>query len=452
MSRRRKKLAIVGGGAAGLAAAIAAGERARELGEQLEIAIYEGDDRVGRSILATGNGRCNFSNADICVDAYHNASFAGEVLRSLAFSFVTDASERYFKMVRDNGDVVHAFFYQHGLMWREEGGGRQYPQTNKASTVVDVLRASARQVGVREVCGCEVRAIELPYEVGKPYTLRMADRSLERADAVIVACGGRALHALEMDAFEMVEQRPMLGPLRVSGPYLHIVRELDNIRVRCSLSLVRRSEDDSRCEPNHVVEEKGELLFRKYGVSGICAFNLSRFARAGDLLLINFLDGRNHDDAAQFLFARRKLLSAQFANLTCADMVRGLLLPRVSDVVLEQAGLFPEHAFAKADVPALAQVLTAFELEVAGIGDESLCQVRRGGLDVSQFNPSTLEACEIAGLFAAGEALDVDGPCGGYNLHWAWASGLLSGRSAANSLVETGSQSDQTAGFEGGYR
>lgn len=429
-----KTLAIVGGGAAGLAAAVAAGERARAKGASLEIVIYERDDRVGRSILATGNGRCNFSNAKLDANAYRNSAFVQDALRGLSASFDATEDERYGKIRRDNSDDVHAFFYRHGLMWRAEDDGREYPLPNKASVVVDVLRAAAADAGASEVCGCAVTAVESPRSGGGRFTLRMADGRLERADAVILA-SGHAAQSLDAAGLKVLPSQPVLGPLRVVDVDIPFVRELDNIRVRCTVSLLRAGEDSAW---QVVASERGELMFRKYGVSGICVFNLSRFAEAGDVLSIDLLDADELADAEQFLFSRRKLLSSTFDRaLTYADMLRGLVLPRVADALLKRAGIAPGAAFGKPDVPKLAALLTQLELTVAGIGDESICQVHRGGLDVDGFDPHTMAACEIPGLFAAGEALDVDGPCGGYNLHWAWASGLLAGRSAAEQLIAT---------------
>ena len=432
-----KTLAIIGGGAAGLAAAVAAGERVRAADASLDIALYECDDRVGRSILATGNGRCNFSNENLRLDEYRNSVFVECALRGLAWSFYETENESYSKVRRDNGDDVHAFFYLHGLMWRVEDDGRNYPLPNKASVIVDMLRAAAGRVGVRECCGCAVEAVEPPHGEGGRFTLRMADGRLERADAVIVACGGRAIAALDACGCKVHRLQPILGPLRVADADIPFVRELDNIRVRCTVSLRRKAKNGERT----VASEDGELLFRKYGVSGICVFNLSRQAKPGDILEIALLQCPNRADAEHYLYKRRKNLAGGMARigagLTYKDMLCGLVLPRLGEAVLKRAGIAPDALFGKPDVPHLAEILGHTRLEVAGIGDEDICQVRRGGLDVKGFDPCTMGACDLPGLFAAGEALDVDGPCGGYNLHWAWASGLLAGRSAAEHLMET---------------
>ena len=164
-------------------------------------------------------------------------------------------------------------------------------------------------------------------------------------------------------------------------------------------------------------------------------FNLSRFAEPGDRLLVDLLPQMSEGDCAGFLHARRRRLSADGRPLSREAFLRGMLLPAVARAVLEEAGLAPGAPLAKRDVPALAAALKAFPLEVRGIGDERQCQVRRGGADVAAFDPRTLEARAVPGLHVVGEALDVDAPCGGYNLHWAWASGILAGRAAATRLM-----------------
>ena len=415
MNERMKRIAIIGGGAAGLAAAIAAGDRARELGVPVEVVVYERDDRVGRSILATGNGRCNFSNLELEMGEYRNADFVKRVFESAG-------DERF----------VCDFFDGLGLEWRAEPDGRLYPLANKASVVVDVLRAAAADLGVREACECEVVSIEPPREDGKPFTMRMKDGEFQRADAVVLACGGRMAASIEAAGVPFTPMRPVLGPLRVSDEEIPLVRELDNIRVKSSVTLVREQDGKSIA----IATEQGELMFRKYGVSGICVFNLSRLVQPGDTLSICFLRDDLHGQAESYLQARIRKLGERFGEgLTYGQVLRGMLLPRVSEALLKSVGLKLEDSCTKRDLDDLASLLTSFSLEVAGIGDADLCQVRRGGFAVEAVSSETMQVHDRPGLFIVGEALDVDGPCGGYNLHWAWTSGCLSGRSAVNNLL-----------------
>lgn len=413
------RLAIIGGGAAGLAAAVTAARELRMLGVPGDVAVYEADERVGRSILATGNGRCNFSNARIDAGAYRNAAFVGSALGALTAG----------------SDPVHAFFADLGLVWREEGEGRLYPLANKATSVLDVLRAAAADFGVREVCGRRAVRIDVPDRPGGRFHIRFADGTVGHADAVVLATGGRTARELLPEGIGFAAARPVLGPLRTATD---VVRHLNNLRVRCAVTLAGPDGAPK-------AREAGELLFRDYGVSGIAVFNLSRFAEPGDRLLVDLLPQMPEGDCAGFLHARRRRLSADGRPLSREAFLRGMLLPAVARAVLEEAGLAPGAPFAKRDVPTLAAALKAFPLEVRGMGDERQCQVRRGGADVAAFDPRTLEARAVPGLHVVGEALDVDAPCGGYNLHWAWASGILAGRAAATRLMG----SDDVAQGEG---
>ncbi|MVN16861.1 aminoacetone oxidase family FAD-binding enzyme, partial [Gordonibacter sp. ResAG-59] len=402
-----------------LAAAVTAARELRMLGVPGDVAVYEADERVGRSILATGNGRCNFSNARIDAGAYRNAAFVGSALGALTAG----------------SDPVHAFFADLGLVWREEGEGRLYPLANKATSVLDVLRAAAADFGVREACGRRAVWIDVPDRPGGRFHIRFADGTVGHADAVVLATGGRTARELLPEGIGFAAARPVLGPLRTATD---VVRHLNNLRVRCAVTLAGPDGAPK-------AREAGELLFRDYGVSGIAVFNLSRFAEPGDRLLVDLLPQMPEGDCAGFLHARRRRLSADGRPLSREAFLRGMLLPAVARAVLEEAGLAPGAPFAKRDVPTLAAALKAFPLEVRGMGDERQCQVRRGGADVAAFDPRTLEARVVPGLHVVGEALDVDAPCGGYNLHWAWASGILAGRAAATRLMG----SDDVAQGEG---
>ncbi|MVN57384.1 aminoacetone oxidase family FAD-binding enzyme, partial [Gordonibacter urolithinfaciens] len=399
--------------------AVTAARELRMLGVPGDVAVYEADERVGRSILATGNGRCNFSNARIDAGAYRNAAFVGSALGALTAG----------------SDPVHAFFADLGLVWREEGEGRLYPLANKATSVLDVLRAAAADFGVREACGRRAVWIDVPDRPGGRFHIRFADGTVGHADAVVLATGGRTARELLPEGIGFAAARPVLGPLRTATD---VVRHLNNLRVRCAVTLAGPDGAPK-------AREAGELLFRDYGVSGIAVFNLSRFAEPGDRLLVDLLPQMPEGDCAGFLHARRRRLSADGRPLSREAFLRGMLLPAVARAVLEEAGLAPGAPFAKRDVPTLAAALKAFPLEVRGMGDERQCQVRRGGADVAAFDPRTLEARVVPGLHVVGEALDVDAPCGGYNLHWAWASGILAGRAAATRLMG----SDDVAQGEG---
>lgn len=427
MMGRMKRLAIIGGGASGLAAAVAAARALREcglaVGEDVEVEVFEADERVGRSILATGNGRCNFSNSKLDLGLYRNGEFAGQVLGGLAARGVAGSSAP--GAARE--DPVLAFFADLGLEWREEADGRLYPLANKASSVLDVLRAALADAGGREVCDMRALRIDAPAREGDRFHLRFADGAVEHADAVVLAVGGRAVGQLELPGgLSASPMEPVLGPLRTENS---VTRRLNNIRVRCAVEL-----EDAHGAPK--AREEGEILFRDYGVSGIAVYNLSRFAEPGDVLVTDLLPFVPADEAETYLYARRRRMASRRGGLTAEDFLRGLVLPLVGEEVLLVAGLDGKAPFRKQDVPALARALKGLRFGVLGIGDPKQCQVARGGLSPDDLDPSTMGLRGVEGLCAAGEAVDVDGPCGGYNLHWAWASGIVAGRAAAGRLAD----------------
>lgn len=452
---RMETIAIIGGGAAGLAAAIAAARAVAPLGgaTDTEVVVFEADERVGRSILATGNGRCNFSNAQVDAGVYRNAPFVAKTLDALAAhadpgasasraaSVASEAASTAGEASRSAAnpaagsprasDPVHAFFADLGLMWREEGEGRLYPLANKASSVLDVLRGALAREGVRVECGRRATRVDAPERPGGRYHVRFEGGSVAHARAVIVATGGRTPRGLVPDALPFLPQRPVLGPLRTDTA---LVKPLNNIRVRCVATLAG---PDGAPRATEV----GEILFRDYGVSGIAAFNLSRLARPGDALLLDLVPQLDRRACERELRARRARLGAPVGE----ELLAGMLLPQVARAVLGQAGLRPEASFADGDAPALACALKGLALAVRGVGDARQCQVTRGGLDVAAFDARTMEARRLPGLFAVGEALDVDAPCGGYNLHWAWASGIAAGRAAASALAKRAGREDSRA-------
>lgn len=368
------------------------------------VCVHEANDRVGKSILATGNGRCNFSNADPSQGAYRNGAFVAEA----------------FGAAEDEGLSVAGLFEGLGLAWREESEGRLYPATNKASTVLDVLRAGLAGWGVEESCG--KRAVAVSRRDGG-WGVSFEDGTASLADAVVVAAGGKVSASLVCPEHSFESQRAVLGPIRTKTDR---IKGLNNIRARCAVRLVSGGEEKAR--------EVGEVLFRDYGVSGIAVFNLSRFANTGDRLSLDLLDGLAESSPGGLLRRRAETvgsLRSPRRALSILDVTEGLLLAPIARCALKAAALDPNAEWGSVEPEDVERALRRFELEVVGIGDAKQCQVRRGGLSVDAFCPKTMESLLTPGLYAAGESLDVDAACGGFNLHWAWISGMLAGRNAA---------------------
>jgi predicted Rossmann fold flavoprotein len=388
---------VIGGGAAGLAAAIAAAEAGAS------VVVLERALECGRSILATGNGRCNLANAELSSAAYNQPEFVGEAWGEDPL-----------------GDVL-SFFEESGLAWCLEDG-RYYPQSKVAASVRDVLVARAAAAGVMLAPAREATAIASHH--GR--ILVRFDRLFSGEDTRTVSCatvvlstgGGEHRMASELGV-KVTGTRPVLCPLACEDSPLF---ELDGRRSPAT-ALVER---DGR----PIAAESGEVLFRSYGLSGILVFDLSRVARPGDRILVDLTP-----DLAEGELEERVSRLAERRGGASAGLLAGFVDPEIASVVWRLASEgWPGAPAPQGDeetTRAACGLVRGLPFVVTGPGDVAHAQVTRGGMATAAFVPSSLESRDVPGLFACGEALDVDGPCGGFNLAWAWTSGLLAGRSAA---------------------
>ncbi len=368
----RCDVVVCGGGASGLAAGISAAKKGAR------VVVLERDLECGRTILATGNGRCNFANLRLEAARYNDPEFVSAV-----------AGDAWL------ADIL-GFFEDCGLAWAVEDG-RLYPLSNQAASVREVLLARARRAGVVMACAREVVDVR-PASDG--WTVRWRDGFGDEkkhevlASSVVLAGGGKA-EGFAALGLESAPGEAVLCALAGHGKGPLDLALVDGRRARGRVSLVR----DGR----PVYSEEGEVLFRAGGLSGICVFDLSRRALPGDEVHIDLLHAVGDE---------------RLARLTGAGCAEGLLDP-VLCAALRQAG---------ADPVACARDLTVI---VEGKADEARAQVTRGGIATSQLKPTDLGFIDHPGLFACGEALNVDADCGGFNLAWAWKSGLVAGAGAA---------------------
>lgn len=361
----RCDVCVIGGGASGLAAAIASAEAGAS------VTVLERAPECGRTILATGNGRCNFSNARLDWGRYNDPGFV-EAVCGPGF-----------------GEDVLAFFEECGLAWVEEEGGRLYPLSRQAASVREVLLARAQRAGVALAPAREATDIERGGD-GWRVTYEGVSSGCVVVRSVVLSVGGgeglaRSL-GLESRPFE-----PVLCSLACEAPEGVSLSALDGRRAHVLARLLRKGAE--------VARETGEVLFRDYGLSGIAVFDLSRWARPDDVITLDLTCGLSEARA-------RRLVEA-------AGGCSGLLDPVIS-----------------AELKGSLDIARDLRLVVLGPAEQQRAQVTRGGLLTAQFDPTTLEARELPGLFACGEALDVDGACGGFNLAWAWKSGLVAGSGA----------------------
>ncbi len=400
----KKTVLILGGGASGLAAAVIAAENGAA------VTILEKNDRVGKKLLATGNGRCNLANTGRPV-YYGDEAFARAVLTALPA-----------------GQLL-AFFDRIGLPTRADGAGRVYPACNQAAAVLDVLRERLESLHVCVETQTEARQI-LPSAGGYRVLTNKGERKAER---VLACCGGLAAPKLGAvnsygllteNACRLVTPAPALSPLETEKAPL---RGLSGMRLAATLTLC----DGVR----PVCRTQGEALFADYGLSGVCAMQLARDAwrllQAGGkpCVYVDFSPAlglgeygmRRLPPASPFEneAAVREWLCGRRARLPGQVLLLGAL-PRVLRERLR------ETPFER-----LPRLLCAYPLRVTGVRGFDQAQVTQGGIDTADFKADTLEHRSLKGLYACGEILNVDGDCGGYNLMFAFASGLLAGKSAA---------------------
>lgn len=374
-------VAILGGGAAGLCAAITAAEA---LGTGKRVVVFEKALESGRTILATGGGRCNFTNADLSFENFSHPEFVQAVCRDKDI-FLAD---------------ILAFFRSSGLAWATEDEGRMYPLTRQASSIQSLLLRRAQKAGVQFALGREVTSVK-PQHNGFNITFQecFAGKKTHEvhASSVVLATGGLTTTKLaESLQLQTTSLRPGLCALTCTP---QPPASLDGKRVRARAALVR--------DGAVLKQESGELLFRSFGLSGIMIFNLSRTALPGDVLEIDLLPQLTEDEVA----------AAVEAYTT-----DGLLDPQI-------AAYLGTHNSVEATV-AKAHKMT---FTVTGTSSKVVPQVCIGGISVEQVSTDTLEVSSLPGLFIAGEALDIDAQCGGFNLSWAWKSGMVAGLAAAKS-------------------
>ena len=397
------RVAVIVGGASGLTAACTAAEQGAQ------VILLEAQPRVGRKLMATGNGRCNLTNLEDGREHWHGADPA----------FVLPALSAFGPL------ETLDFFRSLGLLTAEEPGGRVYPLSDQAGSVVDVLRFAVQAAGVEVRTGRRVSA--LTRERGG-FLLR-ADGEELRADRVILCCGGAAGGPLGgcLDGYKLLrslghgvtELCPALVQLRTEPLW---VRPLKGVRAPAALTLRRDGQVLART--------RGEVQFTEYGVSGPAAFELSRAASVsggGQELTLDLLDGTPFGELEALLAARCHALP----ELTANDLLTGMLHNRLGRTLVRRAGLSLEVPLSALDGKSLRRVagcVKRFALPVTGTQGFDSAQVTAGGARTAQFDPETLSSRLVPGLYAAGEVLDVDGDCGGYNLQWAWASGRLAGR------------------------
>lgn len=409
-----KSIAIVGGGASGLAAAISAARILKSNDIHSDIFILEKLDRVGKKILATGNGRCNFTNTNANISFYHSQDI----------DFVDSMLKQFSPY-----DTIK-FFESMGILIRTENDGRVYPYSNQASTVLDILRIEMQRLHIKEICNFEVVNIK---KYKNKFIIFDRGGSKKTADKVIVSTGGCAYPALGSngDGYRILKKLghnctkvyPALVQLKVDSPFL---KALNGIRVTATAELF--------IDCKSVKKERGELQFTSYGLSGILILQLStvlaRYVSKNVQVAIDLLPDLKYEYVLNILNQRVKYNHLE----TVENFLVGIFNKRVCQMLLKSSGITnlskSVSNLSVAEIKNIARNIKQWRFKVIGTMDWKNAQVTSGGIYTSEIDRFTLESKFIKNLYLTGELIDVDGDCGGFNLQWAWSTGFVAGKSA----------------------
>ena len=405
----KSDIIVIGGGASGLAAAVTAARKGAG------VTILERMPRIGKKLLATGNGRCNYTNRFMDIGCYHsrNLAFVSHILETFTWKDTED------------------FFSGLGILPKAKEG-YVYPNSMQAASVLDALRFELERLGVNIVTDCHVTEIR-PKRKG--FQVLCKEKSFH-CRRVILACGGKASEKLGSDGsgyelcrklgLSIVPVVPALTGLKVKEKYY---KALSGIRTEGSVTLYI----DGKKTDCHT----GELQLADYGISGIPVFQLSGQAAYGLLnhrkvtCELDFFPEWKTDKLTAFLNSRFKHFRGQPPEV----FETGLLNRKLIHECMKLACRNEKRTFP--DMSALAHILKHFPATVTESRGFDFAQVCAGGVDLSEIDPSTCESVKYPGLYIAGELLDADGICGGYNLQWAWATGSVAGNHAGKEYYDT---------------
>lgn len=394
-------IGIIGGGASGMAAAIAAAEN-----PEAEVLLLERQARLGRKLQATGNGRCNLTNMHALEKGYHgdNSTFSYSVLSK----FPPEETLKWFRGL--------------GLVTTVETSGRVYPYSDQANSVLDVLRFALEKPNIKVMTGCEV---EKTRKTADGFVIETTESTF-LCDKLIVACGGLAGTKLggTMSGYKILRSmghhctrlRPSLVQIKTDWKS---IAGLKGVRANCHATIC--------CDNQLFSESEGEIQFTEFGLSGPVIFEISRDVcqkKGSWCCKLDLIPDISEDQLFMELCRRKS------TGLTASDLFTGILHNRLGRVLVQTAEISLQQLVSQlmeTELMAAAHLAKQLKIHLTEPMGMDCAQVTAGGIVSDEFDASTLESKLVPGLFACGEVLDVDGDCGGYNLQWAWSSGRIAG-------------------------
>ncbi|SCL89723.1 NAD(P)/FAD-dependent oxidoreductase [Sporanaerobacter sp. PP17-6a] len=405
-----KKIIVIGGGASGMIAAIAA-KRKGAL-----VTILERNPRVGKKILATGNGRCNYTNMDIDIKNYHgeNPEFARYILSQFG------------------ADKTIDFFEKLGITPTVEEGGKVFPMSLQSSSVLDVLRMELEELKVETICDFYVKSVK---KIENGFIVRSEKGTSLRTDKIILATGGKSMPSSGSDGNGYELSRSLGHKITNIFPGLvqlkteeRLLKEADGVKIIGNIKLA-----------NHgciLREERGDILFTNYGISGPPVLQISREALElinmgqNPVVIISIINDRTKEELREYLKKRFNYKPKR----TMEESLIGLINKRLIGIILKKTEIDRRKSsenITRVELEKIVNILTNWEMKIIGSKSFPSCQITAGGVSTDEINSKTLESKIVKGLYFSGELIDIDGDCGGFNLQWAWASGYIAGENAA---------------------
>lgn len=402
------KVLIIGGGAAGMMAAISAKNQGAE------VTILERNDRIGKKILATGNGRCNYANANMTINNYHgsNPKFA------------------YSPLSKFGSNETIEFFEQLGITPAIEEGGKVFPLSFQSSSVLDVLRYELEDLDIEIM----TEAYVVDIEKEEKFILILESGKKVYGDKVILTTGGKAAPNMGTDGNGYVLaqklQHSLINPfqglvqLELEGNFF---KQVDGVKIKGRAGLYNGDK--------FIREDRGDVLFTSYGISGPPILQLSRTAleylyKNKDIeLKISIISTKNEEELYEYLYYRFGFMANKTIEIALIGLInKRLIIPILKEIKLDKDKIVAH--LSSEEIRQIAKILTDLRFNIIGGKSWKDAQITAGGISTKEIHSSTMESKLVEGLYFAGEIVDIDGDCGGFNLQWAWSSGYIAGENA----------------------